>query len=302
MKFEHALFAVAVLSVAPAGHASTDIGADYGLFVGSGYIQDDNTGPSNNNSYRANVIIEQAAGGALTGGVVTVPFGGAVSGPQSLSAADDGTGDYIYQSSKYTSFSALQSAYATGSYSLSITGANDGGNPYSATLDLAATNLAGGTLPGEVPDIANTSWSGGDLLMDPTVSNTLDWSSFTDASSESSDQILFEIQNKNADTTQVFTLLPGTTTSGIIAADLLQAGQFYTVNIVFISATAAADTTDIPGSDGLVGYDNSTKFTIEAIPEPSFAALAWLGLAAVLPLPKAWRKLMSLSSAPPRPQ
>jgi hypothetical protein len=257
---------------------TSDVGSDYAVVVVSGYAQSDTTGPATKNSYKLNAIVEQASGGLLTGGTLGVPSGGTVTGSQDLYSADKGNGEYEYQSDKFTNLSGLRAAYASGEYTLSISGEH--GN-YSATLDLASKNLVSGTFPGQVPDVANTTWSDGNLMLNPAVSNTLSWNAFTDASTESADKIYLEIQNENTSVDSLLTILPGTMTSEILAANFLAPDTTYQVSLAFIAATAAVDTADISSSSGLAGYADSTNFTLETIPEPSNAALGLLGLTAI---------------------
>jgi hypothetical protein len=230
--------------------AVNDVGTFYVVFKEQKYNQTDTSIPVlGNNGYRFTSRISAAAGGTLTGGTITPPNTGSVKTAQAYTQTNDGTGSLQFQQ-KFTTLSALNGAFGDGSYSLQITGQN--GN-YNSQL-----TVSGGTYPGEIPQVSNTNFSNGALLVDPRKAFTVIWNSFADHGAN--DTIVFSISDANKQTVMLQILAP-TATSQVIPANTLQPLKGYTINLIFLKVNNL-NTTSIPSSTGYGGYATTTNINI----------------------------------------
>jgi hypothetical protein len=225
------------------------------------------------------VYVEAASRGSITGGSVTLPAGGSATSPRSLAAQNDGTGAYGFVA-QFASQSALNTAYADGTYGLQITGASS--TNYSASL-----SLSGDVYPSATPLITNTTWSGGKLVVNPSASFTLNWDAFSGATA--SDKIVLSLTNPSSQIVFLQFLSP-TTTSQTFTTGFFQPNQIYQGSLFFVKVTAT-DTTDILGSTGFSGFADETRFDLQTIPEPT--TFAMLSLGAVLSLASTYHKRRS---------
>jgi hypothetical protein len=257
------LLALLVFSSVPASvlFAANDVGSIYAVLKEQRYNQTDNSAPilTSNQPYRFLSHVSQASGGTLTGATVTPPATGSIKTAQPLAANNDGMGSWEFQQ-RFDSFSALNGAFGDGQYSLHITGAN---GTYNAQL-----TLSGEIYPAEVPQISNTNFSGGVLVMDPTQPFTISWNSFADHGPN--DVVVFSLSSGNGPNV-IEQILAPTATSQLIPANLLDPDQSYSVTLAFVKASNA-NTTSISGSTGTAGYSFSTKINISPAPVPTLFA------------------------------
>src|SRR4051812_3027101 len=104
---------------------------------------------------------------AATNATLTLPAGATGTAAFTFRSED---GDYEIDQS-YSTKAALDAAYPSGTYRLTGTGIPAAG------LNL---NLTADAYPASTPTISNTSWNAGGLLtLDPTVANTINFSTFS---------------------------------------------------------------------------------------------------------------------------
>jgi sugar lactone lactonase YvrE len=258
------LLLLMALSAFPASMllAANDVGSVYAVLKEQRYNQTDNSGAALTSSqpYRFDVYVSQAAGGTLTGGTVTPPGTGSIHTPQSLTPNNDGTGSWNVQDQKFDSFSALNAAFGDGPYAVHITGAN---GTYNAQL-----TLSGEVYPAEVPQVLNTNFNGGVLIIDPTQPFTVTWNSFADHGVN--DAVVFETSNSSG-TKLIEQILAPNATSQLIPANLLDPNDTYQIQIIFIKASDS-NTASIAGSTGVAGYAFSTKINVSPTPVPNLFA------------------------------
>lgn len=253
-----------------------EVGPNYGVFKENKFNQTDvGTLTPGTNPFRIIAFSQATSNGSITGGTVSLPAGSSATSPKTLTASNDGTGFYTFQD-KLADQATLDSNYANGTYVLHITGASL--TTYSANL-----SLTGGVYPSVTPTVTNTNWSGGNLIVDPSTSFTLNWGGFT--GNTASDKIVLNLQNTATNQSVFFQFLAGSTTSQTFSAGFFQPNQLYKANLMFLKV-ASTDTSDIAGSTGLAGYATSNSFNIQTVPEPSGAVM--LGIGAVFLL--AWMR------------
>jgi hypothetical protein len=237
--------------------AAGEVGADYVVFKN---IKSNQTGPGAGSialadlPYRINALVQAASNGSITGGTLSLPAGSSASSPQTLALQDEGDindGTYAFRQN-FADQPTLDSNYADGTYALQLTGASS--VTYNASL-----SVTGEVYPSQTPTITNTNWIDGNLVVDPTASFTITWSSF--AGSTASDMIGVGV-GKIGDDTATFHVLPSSATSETFPASYFQADDTYRIHIIFLKVTAT-DTTDISGSTGFGGYARETKLTIQ---------------------------------------
>src|SRR4029077_7723738 len=204
--------------------AVNDVGPVYAVLKQLRYNQSDTSTPTltSNQPYRFSTFVSQAAGGTLTGGMVTPPHTGGITSPQPLSSNNDGTGSQSFEQ-RFDTLSALNAAFRDGQYSLQITGAN---GTYNSQL-----TLTGEVYPNEIPQFLNTSFAGGALVINPTQPFTITWNSFADHGTN--DVVVFSIKDSNGQTLIQQFLAP-TATSALIAANTLQFDQGYSIQLMFL--------------------------------------------------------------------
>jgi hypothetical protein len=180
----------------------------------------------------------------------------------------------------------------------------DGSGNFTFTLGNATAqpvlslNTASPSFPVSPTLTSGGTWSGGELLLDPTVTNTLTFntSAFTGYSSGLGGQIKFFLVDSNLEpisTPEVSQNVPSlgveepALTSFTLAAGTLVAGQTYTLQANYTQVeeinTESFSGTGITGSPvGISDYNTTTFITIDTIPEPSTTGLLLIsGLAGV---------------------
>ena len=194
---------------------------------------------------------------------VTAPSGGTGATPLTLTY-NAGSGQYRNRVN-FADRASLDAAYPDGTYVMHMV------SPVFGTKNVNLTiNPASYTFPTDIPKLSNTTWSGGMLQLDPTVSNTLNWNAFSQLSGN--DYVIFDLFGQNVSISQ-----SGSLTSFTLNANTLVPGQTYSGDIDFIHVTTF-DTTSVSGATGQAGYDVFTHFTIQAVPEPSTWMLLSLGV------------------------
>ena len=248
-----------------AAFAVNDVGSFYAVLKQQRYNQSSTLPPtlSGSQPYRFSSIISRASGGTLTSGTLTPPNTGSVNTPQPYAPNDDGTGSLGYEQ-RFTTSSARDAAFGDGQYSLHIIGGN---GTYDSTL-----TLSGGIYPGEIPQVSNTNFRNGALVIDRTQPFTVTWNSFADHGAN--DVVVFSLSDSSGQTLMQQILAP-TATSQLIPANTFQTAQEYSIELIFIKVSDV-NTGSIPGSTGSAGYGLSTKINISIASslalDPSFQA------------------------------
>lgn len=262
------LCAVLPVVLAPLAMAApSDVGPNYVLLKD---IKSNQTDPStvilSTNPYRIQVFVQATSNGSITGGTVTLATGSGASSPGVLVAQNDGTGAYQFQD-KFAAQSTLNTQYADGTYGISITGSTSN---YSANL-----TLSGGVYPTAAPQVTNTNWSGGNLLIDPTTGFNLTWNPF--AGGGANDRIVLTLRNTVSNQSVMVQFLASSATSFLLPAGTFQLGQSYQGGLIFIKGSGSPDTTSIAGATGFAGYDQQTNFQIATVPEAGMTAMLMTG-------------------------
>ena len=197
----------------------------------------------------------------------------------------------------FSTMSALNTAFGAGTYTISAV--RTVGGAYSDS-SLTMTDLLGTTNDGlpNTPFVIATqggnpvTWSGGKMLVDPTLSLTLTSTTFTTNFTNGQGRIglgVFgsiadqETDNEITDGSFTFT---GNTAQLVIAANTFTSGQSYNGDMEFNNIQGSlVDLSGIYGGSakGIVLYSAFTSFQLQAIPEPSTyaAILGALALAGV---------------------
>jgi hypothetical protein len=182
----------------------------------------------------------------------------------------------------------------------------DGSGNFTFTLGNATAqpvlslNTASPSFPVSPTLTSGGTWSGGNLLIDPTVTNTLTFntSAFTGYSSGLGGQINFFLVDSNLEpisTPEVSQNVPSlgvdnpALTSFTLAAGTLVAGQTYTLQANYTQVeeinNESFSGTGITGSPiGISDYNTTTFIVIDAIPEPSTWAMLAVGASLLVTL------------------
>lgn len=223
-----------------------DIGF-YGVIKEQAFLQNGNVTPSFTNAH-FECFVDSTAPNLINSASVQIPSGG------SRTLVADGSDAYHFKD-VFNSTSALNSVYGTGTYRLDIDSENDG----FSFAQLSMPSDAYGSAPFITNYVAAQN-------IDPAADFTLYWSSFVGGTAN--DFIEVRIQDDLGN--EVFSSLPpgspgapnGTSTSFMIPANSLAAGRQYDANVSFIKV-AVFDTTQIPGSTGVVAFVTKTSFKIQ---------------------------------------
>jgi hypothetical protein len=259
-----AFLAVGTAVLSGTGFSAFATVADVGQYIAGKsafYVQTGNSTPTlaTSNPYQFQAQIDNGTtGSVLTTSTLTLPAGAT----GTVTFASDGSGTGIRYKQYFASQSALNAAFPDGNYTFGINTSTP--NTYNATLD-----LTGVTYPSDIPTITGGTWSGGNLVIDPTVDNTISWNASNDL------HLSFGLNNTNIDES-VFNSGSGLPSSYTIAANTLLPGQSYSAQLDF--ANGIVDTTQISGVTGAVYYDNSTLFTVVTTPEPAAGVLLLMGV------------------------
>lgn len=195
---------------------------------------------------------------ALVASVLHLP-GGSIQTP--VARSSDGGTSYEIQT-YFTSRAALDAAYPNGTYTMTGTG-----------IPTLTFNLTGDLYPTAVPQITNGTWSAGGLLViNPSVSTTLNLSNFsTYGSAGVAGHMGISIDGNNANVSQdiltqaAFGIPVSSTpfTSVPIPAGSLTEGGLYNLQLDFDTATAF-DLATVPSSGVIAIYENHLKVWVVA--------------------------------------
>jgi hypothetical protein len=185
----------------------------------------------------------------------------------------------------------LHAAFGAGAYTISVSGFSDS--------SLTMTNLVGSTNDGlpNMPFVIATqdslpvTWSGGKMLVDPTLALTINTTTFstnfTNGLGRVGVGVFGDIPDQEANNDTGGFVFNGNSVQLVIAANTFTAGQNYSGDMEFNHIIGSlVDLSGIYGgsAQGIVIYSAFTSFQIQAIPEPTtyaaiFGALACLGVA-----------------------
>ncbi len=214
------------------------------------------------NPYEFQTEIDNGSSGTILASSTLTPPAGAT-GTVTYAINSDNT--RVKDTQYFTSANALNSAFPDGNYTFTINTSTP--NTYTSTLA-----LSGITYPTDIPTISNTSWSGGNLVIDPTVNNTITWNASNDA------HLSFGLENSSA-FINAFNTGSGLPTSYMIPANTLLPGVSYAAQLDV--AVGTLNTSSISGVLGATYYQDATYFTVVTTPEPAAGFLLLLGAAAV---------------------
>jgi hypothetical protein len=155
-------------------------------------------------------------------------------------------------------------------------------NTSGGTMTPSLPSLPAGGFP-ELPQITNGSWISGQMQVDATINYTINFASFSSFNTDDS----YRLSIRNISDVEVASGFWNTagTTSFVINANTLTAGQTYTASLQFNNNSIDYGVA-LAGANGNVGYSVINEFQIlavSAIPEPStyaaiFGALALTGV------------------------
>ena len=260
---------VALLAIGAAVLAGTGVSAfatvsDVGQYSAGKvayYLQTGNSVPTiaSSNPYEFQAEIDNGTSGSvLTSSTLTPPAGAT----GSVTFSPNGSNTHIKYKQYYASTSALNAAFPDGNYAFTINTSTP--NTYSSTLA-----LSGFTYPTDIPTISGATWSGGNLVIDPSVDTTLSWNTSNDL------HLSFNVNNANI-SENALNSGSGLPSSYMIAANTLLPGQTYMGQLDF--ANGVIDTSQISGVMGAAYYQNSTQFTIVTTPDPAAGILMLMGV------------------------
>ncbi len=145
---------------------------------------------------------------------------------------------------------SLDAAFQNGSYTFAMPTVTAPATTFNATLGVTPDAYP------NAPSLTNTSWSGGNLVINPAQSFTLTWNSFTGALPGA----FIDLDINGFPEQQ----LAATATSFTLPANSLPPGQMFGAKVSFINPTSA-DTTSVPGVTGLAGFVAADKLTIQTL-------------------------------------
>ncbi|MDI1338021.1 MAG: PEP-CTERM sorting domain-containing protein [Lacunisphaera sp.] len=254
-------FLVLFVSLAFAAGLSAQTITGYGV-VKNHYVTQTSSSAPVDDVFSPYGVSAYVSGSSLAGTYSFTSPGGSATSPQVISTT--GSGGNFQSATSYLTTTALNLGYNDGVYSMAMPNIN--GAPQTANLP----SFSGDLYP-TTPMITSGTWSGGMLLVDPTLNYTLNFAAFV--SPTINDSIGLGIQG-------IGSFFPSTAaTSFVISAGTLTAGVTYDVSLRFnhnfIDYGVA-----IALANGNSGYTTENYFQIQAIPEPSTYA-AILGVAAL---------------------
>ncbi len=193
----------------------------------------------------------------------------------------------------FSSMANLNSAFGPGTYTISVSGFSDS--------SLTMTDLVGSATNDGLPNMPfviatqnsnPVTWSGGKMLVDPTLELTIATTTFTTNYTAGMGRVGIGVfgsipdQEASNETSPGSFIFSGNTAQLVIAANTFTSGQTYSGDMEFNSVQAAP--TDLSGiyggsAKGVVIYTAFLSFQVQAIPEPStyaaiFGVLALAGV------------------------
>lgn len=269
-KMKYPTLSIAVLLLLGTVHSSsaqvTQYAVDKSAYFNQTSTADPVVNPAKPLRLQSEVIVF-TQGDLSSNPTVTKPAGGTGTSPLTLIYSPDSSSYNVHII--YSDLASLDAAYPDGTYVMNMVSPSFGTKNVNLTLNPDSYRF-----PRDIPKLSNTTWSGGVLTLDATVSNTLNWNTFTQLSGD--DLVFFEL---NSDLTEIHE--SGSLTSYTINAGSLTAGQTCQGSIVFAHVTTK-DTTSVAGAIGLAGYGVVTEFSIQAVPEPSTWGMFGLGAIGLL--------------------
>ncbi len=249
----------AFLAIAAANAASSSV---YGVFKDHIYLQTSSSAPAPFGGFPYSFSVQGGGTGALH-----TPLGASVTLPQSVA---NNNGDLLDVG--FSSESSLLALYPNGTYQLELTG--------TPTLTYSVTS----GYPLSVPQITNGTWQNGVLVIDPAISATLNFSTFSDYSSGVGGHMDIQIQSQdstgNVNLQQQYATVNvggGTTvsatpfTSYVIPAGTLTSGGIYQATLSFDSI-GSLDTTSVAGGISVSVFTNNLAAFIVGKSTPAPAA------------------------------
>ncbi|MCL5098794.1 MAG: fibronectin type III domain-containing protein [Candidatus Omnitrophica bacterium] len=220
----------------------------------SDFVQNDASSPpalASGNSYHFNSWINLSAPGAVLSATLRLPDG------TTYSMSPDG-GDAFRFSTNFASLDALDGAFPTGNYTMTMNTLHDG----IRTATLAMTNAV---YP-NTPVVSNYDSA---QAVNPDDDLPLDWQPF--AGGTSMDFIQFRVRSSQGST--VFSTgqpgepgaLNGAQTGATIPAFYLPSNQALQGQLMF-ARIAGMDTQSYPGAFGVVGFTKQTVFSLVTLP------------------------------------
>lgn len=257
------VLSVGFLAVLLFGFAASVRGSDVSFYLvagkGQGLTQTNGGAPvlQTGTPFQFLSFADETASGAVSSASVTIPGGTT----NALTQCCDDPPQAKFNA-QFTTSNAMNSAYASGSYTQTIVTVHDG------------TKVAGLTLTGDVypndPHVSN--WTAAQSV-NVDIDFVVTWDAFTGGTA--SDFVQFEVDD-NMDN-PVFETVPepgapgsfnGTNTSIVIPAGTLAPGTNYNGYLLF-AKFAASNTTAYAGVRGVAGCFKKTQFNISTLPLPS---------------------------------
>jgi len=258
------IFCIVILSFAPAAFAG-DI-AVYGLVKEQRLVQTNNAAPVPDaaSPFSFQCFVDSTGPDLITSASVSLPS----SAMRTLTA--DGEDSFAFLES-FPSASALNSAYGTGTYTLTIDSEND--------FNAAQLSLPSAAFP-NAPQITNYTAA---QAINPINAFTLAWLPFSGGTG--ADFIEFTIRDSAENS--VFRSgelgsnghLNGTNTSMLIPPGSLFPGETYQLDLMF-AKIVTRDTSSIPNATGVVGFLSRTSIGIKTTGEVPKVSLQVISIAA----------------------
>lgn len=253
-------FVAFVLALAFVAGASAQTITGYGVIKVYNGVQTTAGGGLADASAQPHAITSYVFGSGLTGTYSFTPTSGTQNGVPKILTTTSTSGAF---EEAFASSSDLNTAYGDSAYTMAI--------PNGSAFDSATLQAFPGDAYPEEPLIIGGTWTGGLLQIDPTQSYLLTFSSFSSFTSD--DSYALTIRNSGDTTVASGSWNTAGTTTFLIAANTLTAGQTYDANLRFNNNFINYDN-PFSGANGNIGYTTSNDFQIQAIPEPStYAAI-----------------------------
>lgn len=222
----------------------------YGIFKEQDFVQTNNTAPISDTNGPAlfQCEVDSSSSGLIDDASVQLP------NSSSRTLVPDGSDAFRFRET-FSSASALNAVYGTGTYSLTIDSENDGFN--FAQLSMPSDAYS------NTPQITNYTDA---QSINPSNSFTIGWLAFSGGTS--GDFIRLTLRDSSGDKsfdTGDFgspDAFNGTNLSSVIPANTLYSGEVYLGELMFSHLTTI-DSTSIPGATGAVVFTKKTSFSVK---------------------------------------